>query len=118
RASPWAHTGSIMEKSERRAVKRLDLQLTGTVTFNIEGRRLKKTVTTKDISEHGAYLLTDTCPSVGDRIILRLQQQGSELNQSEIALEAIGTVLRVDRLSEKTCGFAVKFEETLMRSPF
>ena len=107
-----------MEKSERRAAKRLDLQLKGTVTLNIEGRKLKKTVTTKDISEHGAYLLTDTCPGVGDRIILRLQLRGPDLNQSEIALEAVATVLRVDQLSEKTCGFAVKFKETLMRSPF
>jgi hypothetical protein len=101
-----------MESNERRAAKRLDVQLTGTVTLDIEGRKVEGKVTTKNISAYGAYLLTDTCPRVGERVILRLQG-ASKPNKPQITLQTIGTVLRFDQLSEKTWGFAVKLDEIL-----
>ena len=99
-----------MERNERRAAKRFNLQLTGTVTLDIKGRTVEGRVTTKNISAYGAYLLTDTRPSVGDRVILRLQG-ASKSNKPQITLQTIGTVLRFDQLSEKTWGFAVKLNE-------
>ena len=103
-----------MDKKEKRAAIRLHLPLEGTFTPEIRGREFEKTVVVKDISADGAYFLTNTHPSIAEKATLRLQ---ASFNQIEISFEVVGTVLRVDQLSEKTCGFAVKFEKVSRDGP-
>lgn len=99
------------QKKERRADTRLEVQLTGKGTLNIEGQELQMEVMASSISAFGAYCLTDAPPAIGDEVKLRLQWS-SENKQSEIIFKAVGTVLRVDSLPEGKYGFALEFDQT------
>ena len=77
--------------------------------MSIEGQEVQKKVTSRDISAYGGYFLTDTGP-LGDRVELRLETP-FETIELRTTLEMVGTVIRVDQLSQETCGFATKFEE-------
>ncbi|MDA2938528.1 PilZ domain-containing protein [Acidobacteria bacterium AH-259-A15] len=88
-----------MDETERRAPKRIAVQLEGTVTFDRE-------VTVKNISAYGAYFETDICPDITESVRIRMQ-----LEDSEAPFEVVGTVIRVDQLSKKKYGCTVKFEE-------
>ncbi|MDA2924761.1 PilZ domain-containing protein [Acidobacteria bacterium AH-259-L09] len=97
-----------MDETERRAAKRFEGELKGTATFDIEGKEEQREVTIKNISVYGAYFQTDTCPDISESVRIHMQ-----LEDSEAPFEAVGTVIRVDQLSEKRYGCALKFEETL-----
>ncbi len=94
---------------ERRAVTRLPLPITGTVTLEIQGKEVEKTIRTKDISAAGGYFISDTSPVIGDRVKLLLQWP-PDGKDPELIIKATGTVLRIDSLPEKKWGFAVLFE--------
>ncbi len=100
---------SSLPEIERRAVTRLGLPLTGTVTLEIQGEEVKKTVKTKDISAAGGYFISDTSPAIGDQVklMLRWPPAGKE---TELIINATGTVLRIDSLLEQKWGFAVLFD--------
>lgn len=99
-----------MRGGERRIAHRLHLQLTGTVTHEDDEDKFRNPVTTKDISAYGAYLLTERCPSAGERVKLTLHWP-VQYERKKTQFEASGTVLRVDEFPEGNCGFAVRFEE-------
>ena len=100
---------SSLPEVERRAVTRLPLPITGTVTLEIQGKEVEKTVKTKDLSAAGGYFISDTTPAIGDRVKLLLQWPPDE-NDPELIIKATGTVLRIDSLPEKKWGFAVLFD--------
>jgi len=94
---------------ERRLSKPFDLELTGTAVFKEGGQAVERKIVSRDVSGYGAYLLTDTCPQIGDLVELHLHgPPGHE--QEKVSFGAVGKILRVNRLSGDTCGVAVKFE--------
>ncbi len=95
---------------EKRSPKRFCVGLRGTATF--EARAAERKVLSRNISGHGAYLLTDSCPEIGDDVEVYLDEPANP-KQPKILLGAVGTVLRVDQLSERRYGFAVKFDASL-----
>ncbi len=96
-----------MREPDRREFKRLRLPFRGTATFSGHGQ---KEVEAKNISVASAYLIVDTCLSIGEAVKL-LMRWPPEDNQPGVILKADGTVLRVEQLSEKTWGCVVKFEK-------
>jgi len=102
-----------MGKKEKRATTRIQVPLVGIMSFNTGGEGLKTiAVVAKDVSVDGAYLWADApraCPSVGDKIEVTLRC-ASELEQFQLSVEAVGTVVRVDQPQEGEHGFAVKFK--------
>ncbi len=100
---------SSLSEVERRAFTRLPLPLTGTVTLDIQGKEVEKTVKTKDISAGGGYFISDTSPAIGDGVKLLLQWSPNG-KEPELIIKATGTVLRIDSLPEKKWGFAVLFD--------
>ena len=93
--------------SEKRSPKRFCVGLRGTATF--EARAVERKVLSRNISAYGAYLLTNTCPEIGDDVEVYLDEP-ADPKQPKIILGAVGTILRVDKLSERGYGFAVKFD--------
>ena len=100
---------SALTEVERRAVTRLGLPLTGRVLLEIQGEEVEITVKTKDISAAGGYFIADMSPVVGDRVKLLLQWP-PDGGAPELIINATGTVLRVESLSEKKWGFAILFD--------
>ncbi len=100
---------SSLSEVERRAFSRLPLPVTGTVTLDIQGKEVEKTVKTKDISAGGGYFISDTSPAIGDGVKLLLQWSPNG-KEPELIIKATGTVLRIDSLPEKKWGFAVLFD--------
>lgn len=98
--------------SEKRSPKRFCLALRGRAAFEVGGQAAERKVLSRDISGHGAYLLTDSCLEIGDDVEVYLDET-TDSRQPKILLGAVGTVLRVDQLSEKRYGFAVKFDASL-----
>ena len=60
---------SSLPEVERRAVTRLPLPITGTVTLEIQGKEVEKTVKTKDISAAGGYFISDIGLAIGDWVV-------------------------------------------------
>ena len=100
---------STLPEVERRAVTRLGIPFTGTVTREIQGKEVEKTVKTKDISAAGGYFISDTSPAIGDRVKLLLQWP-PDGKEPELIINATGTVLRIDSLPGTKSGFAVLFD--------
>jgi len=102
-----------MGKKEKRATTRIQVPLAGIMNFNTGEEGLKTiAVAAKDVSVDGAYLWADApraCPRVGDKIKVILRCT-SKLEQFQLSVEAVGTVLRVDQPQEGEHGFAVKFK--------
>ncbi len=100
---------SALPEVERRAVTRLGLPLTGTVILEIQGKEVEKTVKTKDISAAGAYFTSDVSPVIGERVKVLLQWP-PDGKEPELIINATGTVLRIDSVSENKWGFAILFD--------
>ncbi len=102
-----------MGKKEKRATTRIQVPLVGIMNFNTGEEGLKTiAVAAKDVSVDGAYLWADApraCPRVGDKIEVTLRC-ASKLEQFQLSVEAVGTVVRVDQPQEGEHGFAVKFK--------
>ena len=96
-----------MREPDRREFKRLRLPFRGIATFSSHGQ---KEVEAQDISVASAYLIADTSLNIGEEVKLFMQWP-PENNQPGVILNADGTVLRVEQLSEKAWGCVVKFEE-------
>lgn len=106
------HHTRLLESLKRRSAKRFDVELTGMVFSKTGERIVVQKVLSRNISGWGAYLLTAKCPRIGDRIEVYLSQP-SEIKLPKISFGAVGRILRVEQLSEKEWGFAVKFEEVI-----
>ena len=92
---------------QKRIAPRIEAQFTGRMVLQTGQQQ---SVVTKNINAYGAYLLTDKCPTIGDRVTLFLEWLAT-IGPSEPAFEVSGAVLRTEKLAQETCGFAVKFEE-------
>ncbi len=105
------HTDIIMEEKNRREATRVQVPLVGTVTLDAEGEGLRTIeVAAKDVSLAGAYLWADApIARIGDKIRINLSC-ASELEQFQLSVKAVGTVVRVDQPQEGGYGFAVKFK--------
>ena len=95
-----------MSHEEQRAHKRIGVHFSGTISFKAEGKEWQEAVEAKDFSAGGVYLVGDACPGVNEHIGIRLH-----LRESGAVFETAGTVVRIDQLSEPTCGFAVQFDK-------
>ncbi|MGI8782628.1 MAG: hypothetical protein ACR2L2_03120 [Acidobacteriota bacterium] len=94
---------------DKRGSWRLDLAIEGTARLiGTDGLELDRKIITKNVSGGGTYALSDSSCEIGDQFVLWLPVGGDGDSQT-----AIGTVLRVEQVSEDTYGFAVRFE-----SPF
>jgi hypothetical protein len=91
--------------SEDRFTKRLEVELTGKAIFSSFGRTVESHVVAKDLSAHGAYLLSGASPEVGDSVQVHLEQESPR-----ILFEAEGKVTRVDQISKDKQGIAVQFQ--------
>jgi hypothetical protein len=60
----------------------------------------------RDLSERGAFILTQDCPPVGSTVDLKIILEALQEVRAVLPLEFQGQVLRVER-SESICGFAV-----------
>jgi hypothetical protein len=100
---------STLPEIERRAVTRLGLPLKGTVILKIQDKEVEKTVKTRDISAAGGYFFSELSPTIGDRVKLLLQWP-PDGKEPELLINAMGTVLRIDCVSDKEWGFAVLFD--------
>ena len=96
-----------MTEDERRGFTRLRLPFKGKATFNGHG---EKEVEAKDISAGSAYLISDTCVSIGEEVKLFMQWPADNADPV-VVLDAQGTVFRVEPLSENSWGCVIKFEE-------
>ena len=101
-----------MEEKEKRAATRIEVPLAGKMTFDAKGEGLITIeVGVKDISVAGAYLWASApkaYPRVGDNVGMNLRSP-SDLEEFQLSVEAIGTVVRVDPPQGSEHGFAVKF---------
>ncbi len=95
-----------MREPDRREFKRLRLPFRGMATFSSHGQ---KEVEAKNISAGSAYLIVDTCLSIGEQVNLFMRWP-PETKQPGIILNADGKVHRVVQLSEKVWGCVVKFK--------
>ncbi len=96
-----------MRVPDRREFKRLRLPFKGMATFSSHGQ---KEVEAQNISVGSAYLIADTCLSIGEEVTL-IMRWPPEKDQPGVILNADGTVLRVEQISKKAWGCVVKFEE-------
>ena len=99
------NAGHEVTFSEKRSPKRFCVGLRGRATFEVEGQAVERKVLSRDISAYGAYLLTNTCPEIGDDVEVYLDEP-ADPKQPKIILGAVGTILRVDKLSEREIGRA------------
>ena len=115
------NVGNLMKKIDRRKIERraadrrevdqrvadrFNIPLKGTAVFTVGGTKDVREITTKNISAYGAYFETSLRASVSDTVTIRLPIEGSEG-----PFETTATVVRVDRISDKTFGIAVKFKD-------
>ena len=84
---------------DRRKLPRLELNTEATVNSVTRASTQSTTAQTQNLSQGGAYLITEDPPEVGDELEL---QAGSGLGFR-------GNVIRVERLSAKRYGFALRF---------
>ena len=105
------HSYKLLKKVDRRlinrrALERVALPLKGTAVLDIGGALNQREITTRDLSVDGAYFLTDLCPRASDKVSLRLP-----ITEAEASFEAVGTVIRVELISESNFGVVVKFDK-------
>ncbi len=67
-------------------------------------------VVTENISATGAYFVADASLNTGDPVKIQLYWQPR--GEPEVTFNAMGAVLRVDRLQEKSYGFVIRFAGT------
>jgi hypothetical protein len=116
-ASPLIASVALFVKGkgrmETREHKRMEVQLKGEGTLNIEGKECPLELVATNISASGAYCLADSPPGIGGKMKLHLQWS-PEVRQSELVLKAVKTIIRVDPQPEGNYGFAVKFNVPLL----
>ena len=103
--------GFVARQPEKRRTQRIELSLAGSADLGPAERKPKKfTVTTRNVCADGAYLVSSGEPETGTEIQLHLEWPYG-VPQEKRSLEALGEILRVERISESEYGFAVHFRE-------
>lgn len=95
---------------EKRGAWRVELAISGTAKLvGTDGTEIKRKISTRNVSVGGAYLTTDADSSVGNQIVISLEDW--PYVGKEPVISFLGTIVRVERLSDGTYGIAVRFEE-------
>ena len=103
--------GVVARQLEKRRTQRIELSLAGSADLCLAERKPKKlTVTTRNVCADGAYLVSSAEPETGTEIQLHLEWPYG-VPQERRNLEALGEILRVERISESEYGFAVHFRD-------
>jgi hypothetical protein len=84
------------------------------VTFwweNVNGERQQGEGRSRDISEHGAFVLTPVCPPIGASVSLRIDLEGILDEIGSLPVEVNGEVLRVEQSGAESGadGFAIQY---------
>ena len=111
-------SGEVGEFMDRRQHKRFDLNAPGVYRWEEpEGIQGTGHGTTRDVSECGLFLLTDSVPPVG--IDIDLEVSFPFRDDSQIQMKAKGKVVRVETGGEasKGQGFAAVTQVVLLRNP-
>jgi hypothetical protein len=96
--------------TDQRDDTRLEIKLEGTGSVSRQGKDFQIEVVAQNISAWGAFCVTDTQVSVGEAIRLRLEWDPDN-RQSDIAFNAVGEIVRVERQPKKKYGFGIRFDE-------
>ncbi len=103
--------GVVAGQPEKRRTQRIELLLAGSADLDLAKRKPKKfTVATRNVCADGAYLVSSGEPETGTEIQLHLEWPYG-VPQERRSLEALGEILRVERISESEYGFAVRFRD-------
>jgi hypothetical protein len=92
---------------DRRLHKRFDVSAPVTYTWSEQGGKGQTGQgTSRDVSETGLYVVTDSCPPVGS--VVNLEVSFTFRDDSRVQLRASGIAVRVEAIgnSERTHGFA------------
>jgi len=94
--------------------------LQATVTFSWqdkEGVKHDGQGQSRDISEHGVFVISESCPSVGSRVTLRILLEEPPEAARALRLQVNGHVLRVDEArGEAVCaGFAIVSDDAMLK---
>lgn len=100
--------------AERQARRTLRFPLQTPVAFwwtNGDGQEHQGEGRSRDVSEHGAYVLAPLCPPVGAEVVLKMALEGIPNGFGVLPVELRGAVLRVERLpaEAEAGGFAVEY---------
>ena len=84
------------------------------VTFwwkNGNGEPLQGEGRSRDVSEHGAFVIAPICPPVGASLVLTIDLEGIPDEIGSLPIEVEGEVLRVEqsRAEMETGGFAIEY---------
>ena len=103
---------AVTRQPEKRRTQRIELSLAGSADLGLAERKPTKkfTVTTRNVCADGAYLVSSSEPETGTEIQLHLEWPYG-VPQEKRSLEALGEILRVERISESEYGFAVHFRD-------
>ena len=96
----------------KRQEQRFHIELMGTAMLDSTNGKQERKITTRNLCASGGYFLTDNSPWEGDQVKIRLQWP-SQPEEPDTKFEILGTVLRIEQISEETCGFAVDFHEII-----
>jgi hypothetical protein len=99
---------------ERRPRRTLRFSLQTAVTFwwtNGNGELQIGEGRSRDLSEHGAFVISTFCPPVGAKVMLKIAGEGSANEIGVLPVELKGEVLRVEQPPSETGngGFAVEY---------
>ena len=98
--------------SVRQARRTLRFPLQTPVTFwwtNGGGQRQKGEGRSRDVSEHGAFVIAPICPPVGANVVLTLDLEGIPDEIGLLPVELEGEILRVETAPAEPVGFAVQY---------
>lgn len=96
----------------QRQEQRFQIELMGMATLDSQKGKLEQKIKTRDPSASGGYFISRKSPWVGEKVRLRLQWP-SRAEAPDSAFEVVGTVRRIEQVSETACGFAVEFQEII-----
>jgi hypothetical protein len=65
----------------------------------------------RDLSEHGAFVISPLCPPIGANVVLKIALEGVPNEIGPLPVELKGEVLRVEQPQSEAgkCGFAVEY---------
>jgi len=75
------------------------------------GERQQGDGRTRDLSEHGAFVVAPICPPLGASVLLTIDLDGIPDQMGPLPVELEGEVLRVEQSPAATeaCGFAIQY---------
>lgn len=99
---------------ERQARRTLRFPLQTAVSFwwtNGNGNKHEGEGRSRDVSEHGAFVLASLCPPVGANVVLKIALEGIPNGIGSLPVELKGEVLRVEQPPTETedSGFAIEY---------